>query len=161
ERHRCSIRRLAAGRPEPSARWSLPGSSPRVGWRARRWRPAATPLPGWRDRSRPPGPAPRRGAGRAIAAARTGIPRSTCPALLECRGAIGEGHHQVTGGGQVGVLVGALLQESQQFRPESDRGVHQRIRSEEHTSELQSREKLVCRLLLEKKKNRLLKDEQH
>src|SRR5690606_39827061 len=28
------------------------------------------------------------------------------------------------------------------------------IRSEEHTSELQSREKLVCRLLLEKKKKR-------
>src|SRR5690606_40631160 len=27
-------------------------------------------------------------------------------------------------------------------------------RSEEHTSELQSREKLVCRLLLEKKKNK-------
>src|SRR3712207_6932733 len=29
------------------------------------------------------------------------------------------------------------------------------IRSEEHTSELQSRQYLVCRLLLEKKKNRL------
>src|SRR5436309_8603215 len=29
----------------------------------------------------------------------------------------------------------------------------QRRRSEEHTSELQSRENLVCRLLLEKKKN--------
>src|SRR6266511_621123 len=29
---------------------------------------------------------------------------------------------------------------------------HVRARSEEHTSELQSREKLVCRLLLEKKK---------
>src|SRR5690606_41281602 len=29
---------------------------------------------------------------------------------------------------------------------------HQASRSEEHTSELQSREKLVCRLLLEKKK---------
>src|SRR5690606_40102603 len=29
-----------------------------------------------------------------------------------------------------------------------------RIRSEEHTSELQSREKLVCRLLLEKKKQK-------
>src|SRR3712207_7269489 len=29
-------------------------------------------------------------------------------------------------------------------------------RSEEHTSELQSRQYLVCRLLLEKKKNRLL-----
>src|SRR3712207_7137442 len=31
-------------------------------------------------------------------------------------------------------------------------GVHQRRRSEEHTSELQSRQYLVCRLLLEKKK---------
>src|SRR5690606_40770061 len=30
----------------------------------------------------------------------------------------------------------------------------QRARSEEHTSELQSREKLVCRLLLEKKKKK-------
>src|SRR2546430_2466227 len=30
------------------------------------------------------------------------------------------------------------------------------IRSEEHTSELQSQSNLVCRLLLEKKKNRLL-----
>src|SRR3712207_7920747 len=29
-----------------------------------------------------------------------------------------------------------------------------RMRSEEHTSELQSRQYLVCRLLLEKKKNR-------
>src|SRR5690606_40980970 len=29
--------------------------------------------------------------------------------------------------------------------------VHRTVRSEEHTSELQSREKLVCRLLLEKK----------
>src|SRR5690606_39852447 len=31
-------------------------------------------------------------------------------------------------------------------------GGNRRSRSEEHTSELQSREKLVCRLLLEKKK---------
>src|SRR5436309_5923205 len=30
-----------------------------------------------------------------------------------------------------------------------------RLRSEEHTSELQSRENLVCRLLLEKKKNQI------
>src|SRR5690606_42096236 len=30
--------------------------------------------------------------------------------------------------------------------------LQQRVRSEEHTSELQSRENLVCRLLLEKKK---------
>src|SRR3712207_8539547 len=32
---------------------------------------------------------------------------------------------------------------------------HRRERSEEHTSELQSRQYLVCRLLLEKKKNTL------
>src|SRR2546430_13636993 len=34
---------------------------------------------------------------------------------------------------------------------------HGDIRSEEHTSELQSQSNIVCRLLLEKKKNRLLK----
>src|SRR5690349_22749788 len=33
-----------------------------------------------------------------------------------------------------------------------------RVRSEEHTSELQSRRDLVCRLLLEKKKNNLMSD---
>src|SRR2546430_8584685 len=33
---------------------------------------------------------------------------------------------------------------------------HVRMRSEEHTSELQSQSNLVCRLLLEKKKSRLL-----
>src|SRR5690606_41948375 len=41
-------------------------------------------------------------------------------------------------GGVVGLLVAGFLSE----------------RSEEHTSELQSRENLVCRLLLEKKKNK-------
>src|SRR5215203_6450182 len=34
------------------------------------------------------------------------------------------------------------------------RGAPRRSRSEEHTSELQSRQYLVCRLLLEKKKNK-------
>src|SRR3712207_8043652 len=37
---------------------------------------------------------------------------------------------------------------------EDRRRVHRLERSEEHTSELQSRQYLVCRLLLEKKKNR-------
>src|SRR5690606_40320652 len=37
-------------------------------------------------------------------------------------------------------------------RPDSNLGGINVHRSEEHTSELQSREKLVCRLLLEKKK---------
>src|SRR5690606_40705136 len=37
-------------------------------------------------------------------------------------------------------------------------GATARIRSEEHTSELQSRENLVCRLLLEKKKEEMHDD---
>src|SRR5436309_9693788 len=40
-------------------------------------------------------------------------------------------------------------------RSELDWRPVQAFRSEEHTSELQSRENLVCRLLLEKKKNNL------
>src|SRR5258707_2243897 len=36
-----------------------------------------------------------------------------------------------------------------------------RLRSEEHTSELQSRQYLVCRLLLEKKKNNQETDARH
>src|SRR5436309_12028135 len=35
------------------------------------------------------------------------------------------------------------------------------LRSEEHTSELQSRENLVCRLLLEKKKKKNIRDKKH
>src|SRR3712207_6914178 len=37
-----------------------------------------------------------------------------------------------------------------------DREAPRRVRSEEHTSELQSRQYLVCRLLLEKKKKKQL-----
>src|SRR6266496_5617383 len=40
-------------------------------------------------------------------------------------------------------------------RPRSLRGSGRPFRSEEHTSELQSRRDLVCRLLLEKKKKKL------
>src|SRR5437868_9331830 len=39
--------------------------------------------------------------------------------------------------------------------PFPPRQAHLRLRSEEHTSELQSRFDLVCRLLLEKKKNKI------
>src|SRR3712207_8687203 len=41
-------------------------------------------------------------------------------------------------------------------RSTQDRGLFKRGRSEEHTSELQSRQYLVCRLLLEKKNPNLL-----
>src|SRR5258705_8130043 len=44
--------------------------------------------------------------------------------------------------------------EPQKYRPES-RAEGIQVRSEEHTSELQSLRHLVCRLLLEKKKNSL------
>src|SRR5690606_39411373 len=40
----------------------------------------------------------------------------------------------------------------------TERNGHRRSRSEEHTSELQSRENLVCRLLLEKKKKKRSKN---
>src|SRR5690349_23759438 len=40
--------------------------------------------------------------------------------------------------------------------PETSYDEHEKLRSEEHTSELQSRRDLVCRLLLEKKKDQHL-----
>src|SRR5687768_18538207 len=44
--------------------------------------------------------------------------------------------------------------DQQDFPPARARGICLIARSEEHTSELQSRLHLVCRLLLEKKKNK-------
>src|SRR3712207_7271014 len=60
-------------------------------------------------------------------------------ALVETHTVEGERMLERVGGllGEVGHLV---------------RSCHERYRSEEHTSELQSRQYLVCRLLLEKKK---------
>src|SRR3712207_6999223 len=53
--------------------------------------------------------------------------------------------------------VRAVLQESRVAVPaktDFEISYHYGIRSEEHTSELQSRQYLVCRLLLEKKKKK-------
>src|SRR5690606_40200421 len=47
---------------------------------------------------------------------------------------------------------GDLLVPNDMLEPESLAVLPNIVRSEEHTSELQSRENLVCRLLLEKKK---------
>src|SRR3712207_7534923 len=57
-----------------------------------------------------------------------------------------DGVGDVEGPGHGGVVRG---------RPTTHRPVMRVPRSEEHTSELQSRQYLVCRLLLEKKKTRL------
>src|SRR3712207_8905569 len=75
-------------------------------------------------------------------------------------------HHGRTGaclpavpgqGGQRRGLVAQLLGRAAQLVPDLRRPGGRRLadpRSEEHTSELQSRQYLVCRLLLEKKKNK-------
>src|SRR3989442_9264289 len=58
--------------------------------------------------------------------------------------------------GKTMLFVGTKRQAQDAVREEAERAgqfyVNQRWRSEEHTSELQSRPHLVCRLLLEKKK---------
>src|SRR3712207_8146622 len=57
--------------------------------------------------------------------------------------------------------AGVLLRADARGRPpgrrplRGRRALPDRLRSEEHTSELQSRQYLVCRLLLEKKKNKI------
>src|SRR5688572_31153223 len=65
-------------------------------------------------------------------------------------GAIGD-FHQTHGlaGGDLHSFFSAVNEQSESV----DDRLH--IRSEEHTSELQSQSNLVCRLLLEKKKNKL------
>src|SRR5258707_15492800 len=63
--------------------------------------------------------------------------------------------HFDRGGSGQGVGVGSasgLAGHQHQQGPQPFAGRQQTVRSEEHTSELQSRQYLVCRLLLEKKK---------
>src|SRR3712207_6895989 len=57
--------------------------------------------------------------------------------------------HEVLEGAADELAVGVLAEQLRQL-------VRRHPRSEEHTSELQSRQYLVCRLLLEKKKNKNL-----
>src|SRR3712207_8982710 len=95
-------------------------------------------------------------------------PRSTlCPYTTLFRSLRAVHAHRPAGGRHVAQLVG----QREQAKTESDEHVmlshrllllclaterlSRRARSEEHTSELQSRQYLVCRLLLEKKKNKI------
>src|SRR3712207_7375104 len=76
--------------------------------------------------------------------------RSRFPVAGERRGEVGE--HlpvQAAVGPVVDPLGGVVLVGQEVARGRR----HRQQRSEEHTSELQSRQYLVCRLLLEKKKN--------
>src|SRR3712207_7512770 len=56
---------------------------------------------------------------------------------------------------------GALLVQPADVPPQLEAQLEVDARSEEHTSELQSRQYLVCRLLLEKKKKRHMLIERH
>src|SRR3712207_8657649 len=71
------------------------------------------------------------------------------------RGYLDEHHRVRMGLRALGVFRSAIHTEDQHV--ERLRGG---LRSEEHTSELQSRQYLVCRLLLEKKKNITIEPEQ-
>src|SRR2546427_972267 len=66
----------------------------------------------------------------------------------------------VVGGGALAWLAVASLPGSKSARAASatSAAVQAQARSEEHTSELQSQSNLVCRLLLEKKKKKNIKD---
>src|SRR5690606_40932281 len=54
----------------------------------------------------------------------------------------------------VSITIDEVLSEAGSKGSLRVKALKEEVRSEEHTSELQSREKLVCRLLLEKKKER-------
>src|SRR2546422_6172835 len=67
------------------------------------------------------------------------------------------GARPVAGRGQHSLFAGARpdgQRTAEKYRRRADQPVRAEIRSEEHTSELQSRLHLVCRLLLEKKKKK-------
>src|SRR5205814_4520361 len=71
------------------------------------------------------------------------------PAEAQVEDAPGEDEERLHQGGVLGVLAPDGVDAARVERPRPIR-----VRSEEHTSELQSLRHLVCRLLLEKKKQR-------
>src|SRR5690606_40644745 len=72
--------------------------------------------------------------------------------LLHCTATAFGSVHEFTGQAQIHRLLATLLGGFTQPAHGKGQAAHRAHRSEEHTSELQSRENLVCRLLLEKKK---------
>src|SRR5258708_16946005 len=89
-------------------------------------------------------------------------PRSTLFPYTTLFRSLAAGHHQVAGGGDVAgdrQLLAAVQRGGADADPaRDDEAVAGR--SEEHTSELQSPDHLVCRLLLEKKKKQHNDDSQ-
>src|SRR2546422_5017449 len=85
----------------------------------------------------------------------------TCPAPLSSQSLIGRTTAELSAGDYVLPRFspsGRFLVVSQVLADTATENTQILLRSEEHTSELQSRLHLVCRLLLEKKKNKLYSD---
>src|SRR5690606_40517769 len=122
-----------------------PVAAPRRGDPPRTGRPGARAAGGGGGRAsragahHPPGRGGRTGLGRGSAGAGGGSARGGCPRAGSPPGP-GDAHWT----GAAAAATGR------------DRVGTGGVRSEEHTSELQSRENLVCRLLLEKKKTTLV-----
>src|SRR2546430_11428558 len=82
--------------------------------------------------------------------------------LQSCRSSIGWEWERTQRAGKTVVSDGLCIDSGggcfciRYFYCDEDIAAFRNIRSEEHTSELQSQSNLVCRLLLEKKKNRHL-----
>src|SRR5580698_7369730 len=113
-------------------------------------------------------------AGHAVAALAIGARFSS--ASIRAGGSTSGRVHSIQGGGQLSFVIAAAGQVAERLRdwtlPESDRDLSRWLagwhadggdarrfrRSEEHTSELQSHVNLVCRLLLEKKKTKIIDD---
>src|SRR3712207_7078161 len=72
------------------------------------------------------------------------------------RASRGDHRHRAAGEGRGGPGRGLRLPQAHVRRRRAPAALQEPYRSEEHTSELQSRQYLVCRLLLEKKKNKIL-----
>src|SRR3712207_1811323 len=114
-------------------------------------RPAPAPPPGLRrptsrlvSATPPPVADPRRPVGQPRLATDAGSSFPT-PARRSCTLATRSGHGRLSGDQSSALSPAPHQPRSQSFVPHASR-------SEEHTSELQSRQYLVCRLLLEKKK---------
>src|SRR5690606_39313321 len=114
------------------------------------WRPAR--IPSVRDRARTRLPRRRRPATLSAVSCCAG---ASPPTARQARYAVRHPSHTLDrrGGAALPFLVAEPVHDLLGLvRPVLDQEVGHR--SEEHTSELQSRENLVCRLLLEKKKNK-------
>src|SRR5690606_41514475 len=86
----------------------------------------------------------------------TSLFRSACAKSVQGRGSESRANPELRRNGRDDPAIGAVRVTANVPARQADNAAYQRRgsgpRSEEHTSELQSREKLVCRLLLAKKR---------